>query len=199
MENTWIDCLRHGEPQGGRCYRGSGTDDPLSELGWSQMWRAVGEQGPWDLVVTSPLLRCRRFAEALAQRNQRPLRVEPALREVGLGAWEGLRPDQVRSRDPQGYDRFYRDPVRCRPAGAESLESLSQRVSQAYDDLVQRHAGQHLLLVVHAGVIRALAGEILRADPVRWYRLRIDYAHFMRVREDAYGPVIEGFNLPHLP
>ena len=39
---TTIDLIRHGEPVGGRKYRGQ-TDDPLSEKGWEQMWKAVGD------------------------------------------------------------------------------------------------------------------------------------------------------------
>ena len=33
---TRIDLIRHGEPVGGRRYRGQ-IDDPLSEKGWKQM------------------------------------------------------------------------------------------------------------------------------------------------------------------
>jgi len=35
--------MRHGEPVGGRAYRGHSIDDPLSEKGWQQMWDAVGD------------------------------------------------------------------------------------------------------------------------------------------------------------
>ena len=34
---TTIDLIRHGEPVGGRRYRGGRMDDPLSEKGWAQM------------------------------------------------------------------------------------------------------------------------------------------------------------------
>ncbi|MEW6253578.1 MAG: histidine phosphatase family protein, partial [Planctomycetota bacterium] len=63
--STLIDLMRHGEPVGGRRYRGQ-VDDPLSEKGWAQMRAAVGEAAPWHHVVSSPLLRCREFAETLA-------------------------------------------------------------------------------------------------------------------------------------
>ena len=61
---TTIDLLRHGEPIGGRRYRGH-IDDPLSEYGWSEMWHAVSGETPWQQIITSPLRRCREFAEAL--------------------------------------------------------------------------------------------------------------------------------------
>jgi alpha-ribazole phosphatase len=52
-----LDFMRHGEPVGGRKYRGQ-LDDPLSEKGWEQMRAAVGEAWPWTRIVSSPLLRC---------------------------------------------------------------------------------------------------------------------------------------------
>ena len=62
---TTIDLIRHGEPVGGSKYRGQ-TDDPLSEKGWEQMRAAVGDHRPWEAILTSPLARCRAFAEKLA-------------------------------------------------------------------------------------------------------------------------------------
>ena len=71
-----IDLLRHGEPDGGVRYRGDGVDDPLSERGWEQMWAAAGEFSDWTHVISSPLQRCCRFAEAIAERHRLPLAVD---------------------------------------------------------------------------------------------------------------------------
>jgi iron complex transport system substrate-binding protein len=49
---TTLDLMRHGEPVGGRKYRGQ-LDDPLSKKGWAQMRRAVGEHCPWQAGVPS--------------------------------------------------------------------------------------------------------------------------------------------------
>jgi len=198
-KETLVDLIRHGEPEGGKRYRGNGTDDPLSEAGWEQMRQAIGERHPWDEIITSPLARCHAFAEMLSQRYDLPMTIEPDLREVSLGAWEGLSPAEVRAQDPRGYEDFYRDPVRCRPPGAESLEDLIGRVGRTYDNLVGKRPGRHLLLVVHAGVIRAIAGRVLLAAPTRWYRLGIDYAGLVRIRHDRFGPVLEWVNARQLP
>jgi probable phosphoglycerate mutase len=197
--DTLVDLIRHGEPLGGRRYRGSGTDDPLSETGWEQMRSALGNQHPWDEVISSPLLRCRDFAEAVAARHGLDLTVHQNLREVGMGGWEGMTPAQVRERDPQAYADFYRDPVGHRPPGAEPLEALISRVGKAYDELIDTRPGKHLLLVVHAGVMRALAGRVLLADLGRSYRLRIDYAGLVRIRHDRFGAVLEWVNAHRLP
>jgi len=85
---TTIDLFRHGEPVGGRKYRGQ-QDDPLTQKGWDQMTAAVGDQCPWDVIVSSSLSRCIDFAEALAQRHAIPLESFDQLKEIGFGEWEG--------------------------------------------------------------------------------------------------------------
>ncbi len=196
MKDTLIDFLRHGEPVGGRRYRGDGADDPLSEKGWQQMWAAVGEQPPWQHVVSSPMQRCRAFAGALADRHGLPLVVDERFREVGMGSWEGLSPDDVIARDPRAYAAFYEDPVRNRPAGAEPLEAFGQRVAEAFDDLIGRCAGEHVLVIAHAGVIRAALGHVLRSEPAAWYRARIDNAALTRFLHGEYGLRLEFHNRP---
>lgn len=192
--DTLVDFIRHGEPVGGRRYRGNGIDDPLSEHGWSQMWGALGDPVPWDGIVASPLQRCRAFAEALAERHGLPLRVEPGFREVGFGCWEGRSPGEVMARDPEAYEAFYRDPVTNRPMGAEPLGDFLARIGGAYEGLVASQPGKHILVVCHAGVIRAVIGHILRAEPGRWYRIRIDNAGVTRIFRSRHGDRLEFHN-----
>jgi len=186
--------MRHGEPEGGRRYRGNAVDDPLSETGWQQMWDAVGEQPPWRHIISSPMRRCSAFAEALADRCGLDFNTDDRLREVGFGRWEGLSPDEIISRNRAEYEAFYRDPCRNRPAGAEALENFGRRVAHALQDVLSEYNGKHVLVVAHAGVIRAALGYILNTDPVAWYRTRIDNAAFTRFRHDRYGNRLEFHN-----
>ena len=83
-----LDLLRHGETELGGGLRGS-LDDALTELGWAQMHEAVQGQGPWDRIVSSPLQRCRLFAQALAATLEVPLTLDADLQELHFGVWEG--------------------------------------------------------------------------------------------------------------
>ena len=152
MPETIVDLLRHGEPVGGRAYRGHGVDDPLSDKGWQQMWAAVGDDAPWHHIISSPMRRCSEFAGALSERHDLPVTVDERLKEVGFGAWEGRTATEIRQDDNQAYENFYRDPVNARPAGAEPLDDFMRRVSAAYEDVVSLYPGKHCLIVAHAGV-----------------------------------------------
>ena len=199
LSETTIDLIRHGVPEGGRRYRGHGCDDPLSELGWEQMWSTVGAAAPWHAIVSSSMRRCRDFAEALGRRHGIQVSADERLREVGFGDWEGLTRTEVQARDASEYDDFYRDPVNNRPRGAESLEAFNARVVAALDDMVTEFAGRHLLVVAHAGVIRAVLGYVLEAPPRRWYRIRVDNGGLSRLRFGRHGGVLVAHNLRETP
>ncbi len=174
---THIDIIRHGEPEGGRRYRGHGVNDPLSPKGWQQMWSAVPENAVWEHIISSPLQRCLGFAEALAPHLGVNLNVEEDLKEIGFGVWEGHTPDEIRAKDSDALEKFIQDPVHNRPEGAEPLDAFTDRVWKVYERIAKDYQGKHVLIVAHAGVIRAITSKILRMhlDDV-YSKLKIDYA-----------------------
>lgn len=185
MPATRLDYLRHGLPEGGSRYRGHHVDDPLSAEGWAQMRSSVAGLAGWDRIITSPLQRCAAFAHWLGKERNRPVTIEPDLREVGFGDWEGKTRQQLLAERPAEYHAFYRDPVHNRPVGAEPLEDFGERVARVFDRLAAEHAGQHLLVVAHAGVIRATLGHVMQAPPANWYRTAVDNAALTRFAHDG--------------
>ncbi|MCB1984181.1 MAG: histidine phosphatase family protein [Burkholderiales bacterium] len=194
MKETIVDFIRHGEPVGGRKYRGYTINDPLTEQGWIQMWDAVGNYSYWQQIISSPLARCHAFAEALGKRHQIGVSVEPRFKEVGFGIWEGLSHEAIKIGKAAEYLDFLRDPVKHRPSGAEDLGGFIQRVVSAYDDTVIRYQGQHCLVVTHAGVIRAIAAHVVHAAPIGLYRIKISNGGITRIRHTETGGILEFLN-----
>jgi alpha-ribazole phosphatase/probable phosphoglycerate mutase len=184
---TIIDLLRHGKPVGGRRYRGQ-LDDPLSESGWQEMWYAASAETPWQAIISSPLCRCRDFAQQLSKRLSLPITIDDRLKEVGFGAWEGQSAETLRVQDDTVLKRFYHDPVNNRPANAEPLNSFSQRVDEALQTAIQIHQGKHILIVTHAGVIRSALASTLSAPLGSMYRLSIATASLSRIRLEEQRP-----------
>lgn len=191
---TTFDLLRHGEPVGGRKYRGQ-ADDPLSDRGWEQMWQATGRGCPWDAIISSTLCRCADFARALATRTGLPLELVPQLMEIGFGAWEGHTAAELTAADPDCLSRFWSDPQQHRPPGAETLTAFRDRVVGTWTELLDRYRGRHLLIVAHAGVIRMLIRHNLDMPLDRLFRIQVPAAGMSRITVDETA---NGRRLPRL-
>jgi alpha-ribazole phosphatase/probable phosphoglycerate mutase len=180
MSEAIIDLLRHGEPVGGKKYRGQ-SDDPLSDLGWTQMRSKLAGHAPWQRVISSPLSRCRAFAEELSGMCNLPLRLDERLKEVGFGVWEGKTRAQLSAEDPNQLARFRADPVHARPPGAEPMEQFYKRVAAALEEIVVCHRDEHLLIVCHAGVIRMALAYTLGIPLGHAYRIEVASAALTRL------------------
>lgn len=171
---TYIDLLRHGEVEGGVCFRGS-TDDSLTAAGWAQMWTAVGTEVHWDRIVSSPLARCADFARALARKRSIPLEIHEDLRELHFGAWEGRSVAELMADQPEALTRFWQDPLSHPPPNAEPLTQLQSRILTVGNAVLARYPREHTLLITHGGPIRILLCHALGKPLDRL--LEIDAAH----------------------
>jgi len=194
MSETIIDLIRHGEPVGGRAFRGHSIDDPLSEKGWQQMWDAVNTHRPWQQIISSPMQRCLLFARALADDENIAIDADDRLKEVGFGSWEGFTPDQLKQNKLSEYTNFYKDPVNNRPPGAENLDRFIQRTCDAFNDICQQHTGKHILLVAHAGVIRSIVAHSIQASAFGMYQIKIANAGISRIRVNNDKMTLEFIN-----
>jgi broad specificity phosphatase PhoE len=189
-----VDLIRHGEPVGGRRYRGQ-TDDPLSDKGWQQMWAAVAGQHSWQVVVTSTLSRCREFAWALGKSLGLDVHEDPRFKEIGFGEWEGRTAAELTRDAPERLLKFFNDPVSYSPRGAEPLAEFNARVTGGWDSVVQKYDGKHVLIVAHAGVIRAVVAHVLGMPIEHLFRLQVGNAAISRIQIDAgRAPVLQLYN-----
>lgn len=169
-------------------YRGNTIDDPLSDKGWQQMHDAVAGITPWDIIVSSPMQRCLAFAEDYAIRHQLEVIVDEKLKEIGFGAWEGFSSQQILDKDPQAIKNFYRDPVSCKPEKAEPVAAFQHRVSQALEEILTRQKDKRILVVAHAGVIRAAITATMKAPAEAMYKISIGNAAIITIRDDGIRP-----------
>ncbi|MDP9434575.1 MAG: histidine phosphatase family protein, partial [Actinomycetota bacterium] len=80
-------------------------DVPLDDVGRAQADAVAEALAPARpaVVVSSDLSRARETAVRVAERARVPLRLDARLREVHLGAWQGLTTEQVRERFPEEH------------------------------------------------------------------------------------------------
>lgn len=185
-KTTTIDLIRHGEPVGGRRYRGH-KDDPLSDTGWRQMRTAVANQKPWDVVVSSPLSRCAAFATELSQHHGVPLHFDERFKEISWGEWEGSTTQDINTKYPGWLLRYRSAPHENVPPGAEPIAEFRERVISAWKDLLVRHCGKHIILVGHAGITRAAICHSLNISIENMFRIQVEYAAITRIQIEHRG------------
>ena len=158
------------------------------------MRSAVANHSPWDAIVSSSLCRCADFAKELAEQQQIPMILDERLMELGFGEWEGKTAKQLMEEDPENLTRFWSDPVNNVPPGAETLTQFRERIVEGWQAAIQRHQGQHILMVGHAGMMRMIIREILDMPIDKMFRLQVPNAGITRISIDHFQ---EG-ELPHL-
>jgi len=156
-----IDLIRHGEPIGGSMYRGQSIDHPLSEKGWQQMWRGVGNE-QWKFILSSPLIRCAQFSQLLAVQQDIKYVLKNNLKEIGFGEWEGKNKTELKQTRLAEFNAFYQNPLLNTPPKAENWTDFSFRIGNVYQQILKQYQHHHKILIVcHAGVIRAMVHHIM--------------------------------------
>ncbi|OIO00931.1 MAG: hypothetical protein AUJ49_08810 [Desulfovibrionaceae bacterium CG1_02_65_16] len=199
---TFVLLLRHGElpQQSPRRFIGQ-RDVPLSDAGraqalrWREFLPGMALAGVW----TSSLSRCVETSHlALDARAPAPVALD-TLREISLGAWEGLTVEEVRQQFPGEYERRGADLERVATAGGESFAQLRDRVWPVLQDIVEHTpaASGPLLVVAHAGVNRVLMAQALGMPLARVFSLGQQYAALNVLRfVPGRAPELLALNLP---
>ena len=183
--------LRHGQTgfSAERRFAGRG-DIALTDTGLRQAAAAADRLMPRgiDAIVTSPLQRARRTAEAVATATGAPLTVDDALAETDFGKWEGLTFGEAAERWPEEMSAWLAS-ADVAPPGGESLADASARVLAALDRLLAAHPRATLLLVSHVTPIKAIACRALLAPAAAMFRIHLDVASLTEIDWFADGPV----------
>ena len=165
--------VRHGETDWNREGRLQGQHDvELNAAGrrqavacgtiLSDLLRSIGRQPHEFGYVSSPLSRARETMALMRQAlgpDLAPVQIDPRLKELSFGDWEGETIAEIRARDPAAIAARARDKWSFEPPHGESYARLSQRVAAWYASLQE-----DTVAVAHGGTARALM-VVLRLVP----------------------------------
>ncbi len=179
--DTLVDFLRHGHCEGGEIFRGR-TDVPLSETGWAQLREKAGDNlGHWDHIISSPLQRCRTFAEECSRTWGIPVTIDERWSEISFGDWDGQLVSDVWSRSKAEVLSYFADPENNNTANIEPITQVANRALESWNDLLASHRGKRLLVVCHGGIIRIHLASLLGLDLKHISRLNVPYASLNRI------------------
>ena len=181
--------MRHGQTTSskGKIYSGR-RDIPLTDHGREQARRAAQQLAGAgiDAVYTSPLIRARDTAEAIAGATGAPLTVEPRLIEVDYGTFEGLDREGAEAKLGSAFVDWRADPFGKTVRGAEPLADALARARAATADVIAAH--DHPVLVGHQGILRIVLIALGDLAPQDYFTRRLHEAEPIVVEAPAVVP-----------
>ncbi len=190
--------LRHGATELSAERRFSGRDDiALTKDGIRQAGlaaRRLAAAPGVDVIVTSPLQRARRSAEAVAEATGAPMIVDDDLAEADFGQWQGLSFAEASQRWPDELAAWLASPDAA-PPGGESFAVVALRVLGAMDRLIKAHQHSTAVVVSHVTPIKTFVCRALLAPPEAMFRMNLDVASLTRIDYfDNGSALLRSFN-----
>ncbi len=178
---TTIDLLRNGVVEDDAVFCGS-TDDLLTDQGWQQMVKAIENKNDWDLIVSSPLQRCREFADLIASEDDIDLELDRNFDEIDFGLWEGLSPEKIMEDEAELLNAWWQSPTKLTPPKGEDFHQFQSRVLNAFKDVTNNNSGKKILIVSDSWTIRVILMHILGLQSENLFRLNVDYACYSQIQ-----------------
>jgi alpha-ribazole phosphatase len=168
--------IRHAEPEGavGRCIGWSNLSLSRKGREQAQLLAARWSTAAPDSIWSSNLSRTRDSATPLASRFRIPLQIDPRLRELDFGAWDGRLWSEIHERDGTRLQRWSDDFVERETPRGESFARLAERACAWLEQMLQSSQTQ-IVCFTHAGVIRALDCFARGAPLKSAFELQLDY------------------------
>jgi broad specificity phosphatase PhoE len=183
--------IRHGETEWNVSLRYMGQGQvPLNQRGRTQAELLAKRLRPAraGALYTSDLARASETAAILGAALGLKPRPMPELREIDVGQWEGLTPEELYRRFPDHMKEFERDPARTVRIGGESYARLQERALVALNSIKAAHGSDETVLAVsHGGTIRALLCHVIGLDLAFFGRLWLDNGSLSELRHGANG------------
>jgi len=181
-----VTLVRHGQTERSITSTYSGRlDVPLTDTGREQAQRAAQQLAGTgiDAVVTSPLVRARDTARAIAAAAGVRLTVDERLIEVDYGPFEGLDRDGARAQLGAAFENWRADPFGAPVAGMEPLGDALKRARAATKDVLAAYA--HPVVVGHQGILRIVLVALGEIAPDDYFRTRLHEAQPVVVEQPA--------------
>lgn len=166
-DTSWLYLIRHGETANNLArpprLQGRRTDPALSDSGRRQTEKTARFLSGTVLknVFSSPLLRARETAEAIAVHHGLDVIVVDDLVEADVGVWEGRDWAEIERNDPEAYRAFMENAAENPYLGGETVTDVLERTAPALERLLVENLGSSIAAVAHNVVNRVWLAQLL--------------------------------------
>lgn len=176
---TTLYLVRHGRTDWNDAGRYQGQADPPLNAEGRRQARALAQalrHVPFDAIYSSDLARARETAQALAEVTGLRVQLDPRLREIHQGEWEGLLARDIQARYPALWEQWHKAPLTVRLPGGETLQELEARFTAALEDISAVHPGGTVAVFLHKTAIALLRCRLRGLSPNRFWEVIPDNA-----------------------
>lgn len=165
---TTIGIVRHGITDWNEQRISQGqTDIPLNETG-KQQAQAIADrlaaEEPWDVIVSSDLLRAKETAETISAKLKVPIsHFDQRIREIFCGEIEG-------TTEAERFEKWG-EHWRELDLGMEKQEDVAKRGAEFVQEIAQQYEGKRILMISHGALIGLTLQSLL---PERFTETRLD-------------------------
>jgi broad specificity phosphatase PhoE len=193
---TRLALCRHGEPEGAKGRFCGALEVALSADGHRQAEALAAALPSLDpvAVYTSPARRAVETARPIAAQLGIAAAIEPGLRELDFGEADGLRYEEAAARWPALYAEWQHAPTRVCFPGGEEFAGFRTRALAAVARAQARHPDASVVVVTHAGVIRALLANWLAIPDEALFRIDQSYGCINIVEWVDGSPIVRRVN-----
>lgn len=129
------------------------------------------------VIFSSPLSRCLLLAEHFKKR----ITIDHRIQEINFGEWENQRFNDIDETQLRYWTEHF---VTTSPPNGENFTDLCGRVSEFWGELLLTQPAKQIVLITHAGVIRALLTHVLKLQPENSFKIRIDFGSVHKLQHN---------------
>lgn len=186
--------IRHGLTLDNESMKLSGfIDSELSETGKKQAKQTSIrlKDEKIDLIYSSPLKRAMNTAKEIAQVNNIHVDIFDEFKEMNFGDFEGLTFNEIELNYKEEYERLKNESFEYNFPNGENMIGFHGRISNKIEDIIKKQDGKTVLIVSHAGVIRACLSHLITNDHTYHWNFKIDNCSISIVE------VVDNFSVIH--
>jgi len=156
---TRLYLVRHGETDWNLQGRWQGQADvALNDHGRQQAQQSAVKLAaiPLEAIYSSDLSRAAETARAIGRVNPAPLVLEPRLREIHQGEWQGLLVGEIQASYADAYQQRLPHPLMMAAPGGETTQQVRDRALAAVGDLLAAYPRGNVAVVSHGFTLAVL-------------------------------------------
>ncbi|WP_143317059.1 histidine phosphatase family protein [Clostridium sp. HBUAS56017] len=201
---TTLFLVRHGETKWNALGKFQGcTDIDLSDEGVYQAKLLRDRvENSFDFIYCSPLRRANDTANIICSNVHIKPEIEPAIREINFGDWEGLTLKEIKELYPENFNIWRTDESTGPICGGDlSIKMASIRAKETILKIVNKHKGKKIMIVAHGGIIKAGLIGLFDWKMTMYHQIILGNTSICKLSfDDSLTPKIVSLNdTSHLP